>query len=107
MCVYAGKKTVLVSKGERNARGNGLALGICFFETMPRNKRGQSARDDALHRGVAPVEGPGQEKHARPRMANVASYRISCFRFRWMIMSWTDPIVILSRFVSVALVKWP
>ena len=86
---------------------NGPALGIFFLEPLPR-KKGQSALDDALHRGVAPDDrGPGHEKHARPRMANVASYRMSCFRFRWMIMSWTDPIVILSRFVSVALVKWP
>lgn len=32
-------------------------------------------------------------------------YSINCFRFRWMIVSCTAPIVIFRRFVSVAFVK--
>lgn len=31
-------------------------------------------------------------------------YKTSCFRLRWVIMSWTVSMVILSKFVSVALV---
>ncbi len=61
------------------------------------------------YRGSAPVDRGTRDKETQREAgyANVASYKMSCFRFRWMIMSWTDPIVILSRFVSVALVKWP
>lgn len=35
------------------------------------------------------------------------AYSINCFRLRWIIMSCTEPIVILSRLVSVAFVKCP
>lgn len=45
--------------------------------------------------------------NAPSKNTSACSYRISCFRFRWMIMSCTEPMVILSRLVSVALVKWP
>lgn len=47
------------------------------------------------------------QRGSRAHGGDIASYRISCLRFRWIIMSCTEPIVILSRFVSVALVKWP
>lgn len=63
----------------------------------------QSALDAYNKSGVR--SSPGEEKQVVD--ANIASYRMSCFRFRWMIMSCTELIVILRRLVSVAFVKCP
>ena len=51
-------------------------------------------------------EGERASRSARVGVGQHA-YRISCFKFRCMIISCTEPMVILSRLVSVALVKWP
>jgi len=41
------------------------------------------------------------------RVVSGQNQSISLLRLRWMIMSCTEPMVILRRLVSVALVKWP
>lgn len=50
-----------------------------------------------------PAEGAEKTNHG----AEKGPYSINCLRLRWIIISCTEPIVIFSRFVSVALVKWP
>ena len=98
-CRFRGRE--IISEGEQQ-RWTCFALRYLALDTrLALDETATASADPELRLGTA-----GESARTRGRVGGGA-HSTSWFRFRWMIMSCTESMVILRRLVSVALVKWP
>lgn len=110
--VGVGIRTVIVSfKGsfQRSFVQGGSASHLALVTGQRRTLHSTTPQRDGLRaRATVPTHNSrGAAIAVSLRRGSGAAHSTSWLRLRWMIMSWTESMVILSRLVSVALVKWP